>query len=118
MCSDLVAIRKLSSILPGWEFSAIDAQGMSGGLLAGWNPRFFNFSAFKTPWGLLLSCHCLSLSLPLTVYNIYGPYKERGRFWDSLCALGIFNIQNLLIAGDLNFTRSVGDIWGTLARVG
>lgn len=110
MCTELVAMRKLSSILPGWEFSAMDAVGHSGGLLVGWNPIYFSFQTFKTQWGLLLNGNCLCLKLHLTILNLYGPYKHRGAFWDSLRSSGILNFSNLMVASDLNFTRHEGDI--------
>ena len=38
MCSDVSALVAFSKLLPSWEFCAISARGLSGGLLYAWNP--------------------------------------------------------------------------------
>ena len=39
MCCHAQALYLFSKLKPGWEFCAFDASGLSGGLLAGWDPH-------------------------------------------------------------------------------
>ena len=38
MCDHFTALRLFAFIKPGWEFCAIDALGLSRGILSAWNP--------------------------------------------------------------------------------
>ena len=46
MCSASPALFAFSKLLPSWEFCAISAHGLSGGLLSTWNPTKANCRAF------------------------------------------------------------------------
>ena len=54
MTGSYPAILSFSKLRPGWEYCALGASGLSGGLLAAWNPRCFRVKAFKTVIGILL----------------------------------------------------------------
>ena len=54
MCSDLPALFAFSKLLPSWEFCAVSAHGLSGGLLSAWNPAKAKCKAFHTCAGILL----------------------------------------------------------------
>ena len=49
--------------------------------------------------------------------NIYGPYNNITKFWDSFKKFGMSKEMNLIIAGDLNFTMGAHEIWGPKARM-
>ena len=77
MCSDLPALLSFSKILPSWEYCAISARGLSGGLLSAWNPLIVKCRAYHTFAGILLQAHFRGLSNPIHVLNVYGPYEYR-----------------------------------------
>ena len=41
MCDHYSAMCMFSKMRPGWEFCALESQGLSSGLLTGWNPLTF-----------------------------------------------------------------------------
>lgn len=49
---------------------------------------------------------------PINILNIYAPYKNRLPFWEKLFASEIFDIESLMIAGDLNVTLNPEERWG------
>ena len=85
--SELV-VASLESILPGWSFAVVDAKGRSGGLATGWSlksckcDRIWCFES-----GLGLNMFSTELGRSLLLINIYGPYVDRKRYWDSLAKL-------------------------------
>ena len=90
----------------GWEFYAIDALGLSGGILSAWNPCLVRCKAYHSFAGILLSANFKALDSVFSIVNYYVPYANRTTFWDTAVAGGIFNFPNLILAGDLNFTIS------------
>jgi hypothetical protein len=38
-------------------------------------------------------------------------------YWEELKRIGIFDLENLIMGGDLNFTVSSREVWGDAARV-
>ena len=48
----------------------------------------------------------------LKLLNVYGPYKDRQSFWDHIYKLGLLNLENLILGGDLNFTLGTSEVWG------
>ena len=116
MCDHLTALRLFASIKPGWEYCAIDALGLSGGILSAWDPRLVKCKAFLSFAGILLHARFRSLDSVFSIVNCYGPYANRISFWDKVVAGVIFHYPNLILAGDLNFTTSELEIWGEHAR--
>jgi hypothetical protein len=53
----------------------------------------------------------------LNVINYYTPYTDREVFWETNKKDRIFNDQNLILGGDLNFTTSFREVWGEHTRV-
>jgi hypothetical protein len=51
------------------------------------------------------------------VLNIYGPYNDKPCFWDIFFDSQIFQVENLIIGGELNFTMFISNVWGENARV-
>lgn len=56
------------------------------------------------------------LSLPIRIYNCYAPYVDRQRFWISLEASGLLDLDGIILVGDLNLTLHAREIWGPKAR--
>jgi exonuclease III len=106
-----------AKILPNWYFCGVDSIGLSGGLLSAWNPRKANFKAFLTKAGILLEGVVKDTNIKVRLINCYGPYADRVGFWEDLKRIGIFNEENLILGGDLNFTTSSREVWGAKARV-
>lgn len=65
------AIEIFSSISKGWKSCSIDAEGLSKGLVTGWNA---NFDALST---LILEDKVEELRKVFKLVNLYGPYGGR-----------------------------------------
>ena len=63
MCDHFTTLRLFSFMKPGWELCAIDALGLSGGILSAWNPRLVRCKAYHSFVGLLLSASFLHSQL-------------------------------------------------------
>jgi hypothetical protein len=48
----------------------------------------------------------------ISFLNAYGPCSSRRKFWESVETKGILARDDLILAGDLNFTTSVDEVWG------
>jgi exonuclease III len=81
----------LESLLPGWDFAAVDARGRSGGLATGWLLKKCNCeSVWGFESGIGLNFFSTDLGRSMTIVNIYGPYLDRQRYWNSIAsALGL-----------------------------
>lgn len=66
----------------GWMICTVDAVGLSGGLLAAWNPLVFKLCPSVTSLGILLSGNIRGLEKNINIINCYGPYSNRMDFWD------------------------------------
>jgi len=90
----------------GWEVSATDTQGKSGGLLCIWNPSLCDFKSYISAVGLLLTGCIKGIKEDLKILNVYGPYNDREPFWNRLAGSGLLRDPYLILVGDLNFTLS------------
>ena len=117
MCTSYQPLVMFSKFKPRWEFCVVDVSGLSGGLLAGWNPLLVCYKAFSSFAGIILKASIKGLSKSLTIFNCYGPYSHRTIFWDNVQLGGLLALPNLLLAGDLNFTLSSSEIWGQKTRI-
>ena len=54
LCSTYLAIWYFSKLMSGWEFCALDASGLSSGILTGWNPHSVICKAFEIVDGILV----------------------------------------------------------------
>ena len=104
MCSAPPALFAFSKILPSWEYCAISARGISGGLLSASNPSNTNCRAFQTYAGILLQASIRGMSFPIHILNVYGPYRDRECFWNNVHRGGFLNLPYLVLGGDLNLT--------------
>ena len=117
MCSHAYALYLFSKLKPSWEFCASDACGLSGGLLAGWDPHLVRCKAFSSLAGIVLKASFKGMTEPFTVINCYGPYVHRTSYWNRLVSSGLLGLPNLILAGDLIFTLSSAEVWGLKARL-
>ena len=99
-------------LLNEWEVCATDAARQSVGLLAIWNPKTYNLNPYQTEAGILLVGKIQGFKDFIRILNIYAPCKERKDFWDIIDASGVLSLQNLVVAGDLNFTMFSSKNWG------
>ena len=76
LCSAYQALWDFSKLMPGWEFCALDASGLSSGLLTGWNPHSVRCKAFETVDSILVQGRFREFSLPLSILNCYDPCKN------------------------------------------
>ena len=92
MCSDLPALISFSKLLHSWEYCAVSAKGLSGGLLSAWNPLSVKCKAYHTFAGILLQAQVRGMSFPLNILNVYGPYTNRIQFWDKTLCGGLLSL--------------------------
>ena len=64
-----------------------------------------------------LQLHWDEANIQLNILNIYSSNDNRVSFWDKLCISPLLKEENVIIGGDLNFTLSTQEIWGSRARV-
>ena len=115
MCSSSPALLTISKILPKWEYCAISASGLSGGLLTAWNPLLIKCKAFHTCADILVQASVRGMAIPISVLNVYGPYIDREHFWAMALRGGLLSTPNLVLGGDLNITLYASEIWGKKA---
>ena len=82
----------------------MDVVGLSGGLLAAWDPRKPKLKAFSVSAGIILTCYYMDFPEEINLINVYGSYNSKEHFWDRIVAEGTFDLPNTMIASDLNFT--------------
>jgi hypothetical protein len=56
------------------------------------------------------------LGAEFTVLNIYGPYSEHVPFWETLLSKYFFEVEALILGGDLNFSLGMDEVWGPRER--
>ena len=69
-------------------------------------------SCLQTCAGLLVQDSFRDMPSPIAILNVYGPYRDRELFWEKALRVGILNIPNLVLGGDLNLTLNSSEIWG------
>jgi exonuclease III len=108
-----VVIRSLEALLLGWSFVVLDARGHSGGLAMGWRlkrSRCDNAWGFDS--GLRLLLFSAELGRTVVLINVYRPYTDRKRFWDSLASFPWLSQAGIILGGDLNFSLGAMKVWG------
>ena len=49
--------------------------------------------------------------------NMYGPFYDRRKYWETLSSDGACEHANLILEGDPNLTLIAGEVWGKNARL-
>jgi len=113
---NVTVVNTLESLLLSWSFTAVDAQGRSGGLATSWKQRNCKL---KNAWGFSssidLTIFSTDLGRSLTVINIYGPHQDMQIYWNSLTECEWFKKKDFILAGDLNFSLGTSEDWGPRA---
>jgi hypothetical protein len=96
----------------------LDSIGRSGGLTIRWNCRtikVINHWGFES--GLGIKFLSKELVYPLNIVNIYGPYHNRGPYWDIVFNRSFLKEKHLSLGGDLNFSLGIKEVLGSHARL-
>ena len=94
MCARERAIKTFLGFKAGWNVVAVDAVGLSGGLIAIWNPDHAACKAYKFFGGILLSGQLRGMEEPVNIINIYAPYCNRIPFWQRMMDSSILSLHN------------------------
>eukprot|EP00253_Pinus_taeda_P017589 PITA_17589 len=107
----------MESMLPGWHFQAIDVNGRSGGIALGYNPRSINLMGTWGGIGFIgADIYPTEMGTEIRMINIYGPYHHRENLWERILAANIFQSDNIILGGDLNFSLGYSKSWGHHAQ--
>ena len=104
MTSSYPALYAFSKLCPGWDFCALNSNGLSGGILSGWNPKLLKCKAYQTVAGILLKASIRGSPFEISILNCYGPYHNCDSFWSVVASGDLLSLPNLILAGDLNLT--------------
>ena len=103
---------------PKWLVCAVNLVVTFRGLLAAWDPSFFNLVPYLTCGGILLTGHCLDSKRYFNLLNTYGSCIERKSFWERVEAAGLLSLKILVLAGDLNLIMKASEMWGNRTNLG
>lgn len=79
--SELI-VRTLLTIMPRWNFQALDDVGRSGGIVLGVNPQSINVTSACRGHGFLnMDTFSAELGKNIHIMNIYAPNHSRLDFW-------------------------------------
>ena len=84
MSDHFSALSMFSKMRHGWEFCALNSQGLFGGLLMGWNPLLIRCKAFQSYADILVKSRFKGLESILSILNVCGTYSIRVFFWDNV----------------------------------
>jgi hypothetical protein len=111
------AMRSFLKCLPSWNCVALDPNGISGGLLASWNPPLDELNALGSFAGIYLEGRFRNTEIEVKLFNWYAPYKDHESFCQPIVDSGILKKPCLILRGDLNFTLSSREICGFTTRI-
>ena len=80
MTSSYPTLFAFSKLCPGWEYCALNSNGLSGGILSGWNMKLLKCKSYQTVAGILLKASIHGSPFELSILNCYGPYHNRDSF--------------------------------------
>lgn len=100
-----------------WYLVASKASGPFGGLAALWDPQWIFAKAYKCFADIVISAYIRGKGFPINILNTYVPYKNKIPFWEKFFASNLFDIESLMIAGDLNVTLRPDECWGCCRKM-
>jgi len=113
LCQAEPLIQSLSAWLPSWTFHALDAFGRSGGLAIGVNNRVAEIKNIFGGRGFIgFDINAHSAGRDIRIINVYGPCTDRANYWRSLLESELFQADNIILGGDLNFSLGYSESWG------
>jgi hypothetical protein len=107
----------MNSLCPTWMNSAVSSVGKSGGLLVAWNPNVFELQPYLCAGGILLTGSHIPDKRRICLLNVYGSCIGRRQFWEQVEAKGLLAQSDLILAGDLNFSMGIDEVWGATALI-
>jgi hypothetical protein len=105
------------NLRPEWMICAVSSVGTSGGLLVSWDPKLFDLEHVLSCGGIFLSGSSLMDKRKVSFLNVYDPCQDRKIFWEKVDGRGLLAHDDLIMAGDMNFTTSSEEVWGASALV-
>jgi len=97
-----------NKVWKGSRAQAVSARGASGGLGSLWNPLKYRLvSEIQNTHWLFLKLQSMNSREIFCLFNVYVPVNlgEKRECWDSIRhLLESENLENIIIAGDLNLT--------------
>jgi hypothetical protein len=117
MVEDKKARLFFTSLQPNWLVCAVSYVGNSRRLLVVWDPHKLDLVSYLSCGGIFMIGTLLEDKRQIAFLNCYEPCLERKLFWDKLVSRGMLAHKNLIVVGDLNFTVSIGEVWGDTAKL-
>lgn len=110
-------IKYFRKMLPYWHMATIDVASLSGGLVALWDPRWVYMKAFLCFACILLAGNIKGFQRRIHILNIYALYRDRDTFWRKIVASESLVLESLVMAGDLNCTIGMDEVWERSRKV-
>ncbi|KAL7181638.1 hypothetical protein ACSBR1_040519 [Camellia fascicularis] len=100
------------------EYTAVDSEGLAGGLLCIWDPEVFQLKDCCCTRRFILLSGTLFNSFDCVLLNIYAPNEvgNRAKLWDCLLKLKGEFPNPWCLCGDFNEIKSVGERKGCFRR--
>jgi hypothetical protein len=107
----------MNTFCPSWLTCGVSSVGNYGDLLVSLDPNKFVLDSYLCCGGFFLTGTCLENKNSLYVLNVYGPCTDIILFWGKVASRGMLEHKKLIVAGDLNFTVSGGEVWGASTQL-
>lgn len=100
------------------EFSKVDADGLSGGMLCVWDSSVFVLEDVCAGRNFQILSGSIHNSFPCSFVNVYGPCgcADRKKVWDIIINLSNFFPKPWCMGGDFNEIRLVSERQGSSNR--